>query len=149
MRTLLFIVPLCTTLVMCKGRSTALVVEPAEVAPPPAKADVVQVATVQEITPAQLAALLEKPAVFIYDCNEADMYTEAHVPHAELTVYDAITADKLPADHNAALVFYCYSAECPAGATAARTALTMGYHTVYCMTAGITGWQDAGMKTEP
>lgn len=103
----------------------------------------------QEITPAQLAALLEKPAVFIYDCNEADMYTEAHVPHAELTVYDAITADKLPADHNATLVFYCYSPECPAGATAARTALTMGYHTVYCMTAGITGWQDAGMKTEP
>lgn len=140
MRTLVFIVPLCMMLAMCKGQARAV----HSAVPDPTEA-----AIVQEITPAQLASMLEKPEVYIYDCNEEDMYTEAHVPQAILTVYDAITPEKLPADHAATLVFYCYSPECPAGATAARTALNLGYRTVYSMTAGITGWQDAGLKTEP
>lgn len=105
--------------------------------------------TVQEIAPAELAGMIEAANVFIYDCNEADMFAEAHVPGAVLTVYDALTADSLPADRSAPLVFYCYSPECPAGCSAARTATKLGFTTVYCMTAGITGWQDAGLATEP
>ncbi len=106
-------------------------------------------ATVLEIAPAELAVMIKAANVYIYDCNEADMFAEAHVPGAVLTVYDALTTEVLPADHSTPLVFYCYSPECPAGCSAARTATKLGFTTVYCMSAGITGWQDAGLATEP
>jgi len=64
-----------------------------------------------------------------------------HIAHA-------ITPDSLPKYKTAKLVFYCYGPECPARATA-RTAAYMGYVDVHSMSAGITGWQDAGLKTEP
>ena len=102
-----------------------------------------------DLAPREVAAMLGQPEVFVYDCNEADMHAEAHVPGAKLTVYDEVTAAILPADRNARLVFYCYSPECPAGAMAAKTALTFGYTNVFCMSAGIVGWQDAGLTTEP
>ena len=104
---------------------------------------------VKELSPTQLSAMLETDTLFIYDCNEPDMFAEAHVPGAKLIVYDEVTAESLPADRTATLVFYCYSQECPAGTTAARTAMSFGYTDVYSMIAGITGWQDAGLPTEP
>jgi len=61
----------------------------------------------------------------------------------------AITADVLPADKSASLVFYCWSPECPAAGMAAETAASLGFTNVSCMYAGITGWQDAGLATEP
>ena len=60
-----------------------------------------------------------------------------------------MTKEMLPADLNATLVFYCYSPECPAGATAAKTAASFGYVNVYHMPAGIVGWEDAGLPTDP
>ena len=101
------------------------------------------------IPPQLLAAQLERPGVHVYDCNEADLYAEMHVPGAVLIVYDQITADQLPADLSAMLVFYCYSPECPASHTAAQAAQALGYTNVHYMLAGIIGWQDAGMGTEP
>ncbi len=114
---------------------------------PPAVEPIVP--AVIDLSPAEVAAMLGQPNVFIYDCNEADMHAEARVPGAKLTVYDEVTAAILPADRSAMLVFYCYSPECPAGAMAAQTALTLGYANVFCMSAGIVGWQDAGLGTEP
>lgn len=106
-------------------------------------------ASVRDIAPDQLEAMMRAGTVFVYDCNEPETFAEAHVPGAVLTVYDEVTANMLPPDRNAALVFYCYSPECPAGASAAHTAIALGYTQVLCMTAGIIGWQDAGLKTEP
>ena len=106
-------------------------------------------AAVKELAPARLAEMIKAPSIFVYDGNEEDMYAEAHVPGAKLMVYDQVTADKLPSDHGATLVFYCYSPECPAGASAAHTAVLLGFTDVHCMIAGITGWQDAGFPTEP
>ncbi len=103
----------------------------------------------KEVTPAQLSAMFGSATLFVYDCNETDMYAEAHVPGATLIVYDEVSLDKLPADRSATLVFYCYSPECPAAATAAHTAAGFGFTDVYYMLAGITGWQDAGLPTEP
>ena len=96
-----------------------------------------------------MATLLSTEAVIVYDCNESETYQEAHVPGALPIVYDEVTPDKLPADHGVPLVFYCYSPECPAGAMAAKTAAELGFTKVYCMTAGIVGWQDAGLDTDP
>lgn len=102
---------------------------------------------VQDITPRQLAALLGK--VQVIDVNEADNYAFAHVPGAKLLAYDAIMAQDLPTDMARPLVFYCWSPECPAAGMASQTAINMGHTDVRCMTAGITGWQDAGLPTEP
>lgn len=102
-----------------------------------------------DLDPKQLSAMLGTPNLFVYDCNEEDMYLEAHVPGAKLTVYDEVTAETLPTDLGATVVFYCYSAECPASTTAAHTAIKLGHTSVYTMLAGITGWQDAGLPTEP
>lgn len=121
----------------------------AEASSVPAPVEPALPASVKELTPAELATMLGQPGVFVYDCNEVDMHAEAHVPGAKLTVYDEVTAATLPADRSAKLVFYCYSPECPAGAMAAQTALSLGFAHVYCMTAGIVGWQDAGLGTEP
>jgi hypothetical protein len=77
------------------------------------------------------------------------MHAEAHVPGARLMVYDEVTADELPADHDATLVFFCYSDQCPASHTAAEKAVELGNGKMYFMLAGITGWQEAGLPTEP
>ena len=103
--------------------------------------------SVPDIAPQALASLL--PNVHVIDVNEADNYAFAHVPGAKLLAYDALTTEVLPADKSATLVFYCWSPECPAAGMAAETAMKMGYTDVRCMRAGITGWQDAGLPTEP
>ena len=103
---------------------------------------------VKDVTPEELVVLLKTAPVTIYDCNEEDQYSFAHVPGAKLVVYDRITPEILP-DDGGILVFYCYSPECPAAGMAAQTAADMGHARVYCMKAGITGWQDAGLPTEP
>lgn len=87
--------------------------------------------------------------VHVIDVNEEDNYSFAHVPGARLMAYDHITAELLPADRSDTLVFYCWSPECPAAGMAAATAAGLGYGHVYHMKAGITGWQDAGLPTEP
>ncbi len=104
---------------------------------------------VKDMAPAELYEMIRSNTVFVYDCNEADTYEWAHVPGAILTVYDEVTAEKLPPDHGAAIVFYCYSPECTAAGMAAHTAIDLGYTNVRYMSAGITGWQDAELPTEP
>jgi rhodanese-related sulfurtransferase len=102
---------------------------------------------VKDITPQELFAGLSR--MHVIDVNEADNYAFAHVPGAKLLDYDAITPEVLPADKSGALVFYCWSPECPAAGMAAESAVKLGYTDVRCMHAGITGWQDAGLPTEP
>lgn len=136
MRTLLIALSFVMANILCHGQSPDPVSGMAPV-------------DAHDMPPGQLAKLLGTAHLFIFDCNEEDMYAEAHVPGAKLIVYDQVTADKLPTDPEATLVFYCYSPECPASHTAANTAMGLGYANVYYMVAGITGWQDAGLATEP
>ena len=104
-------------------------------------------ADVKDITPQKLSAQIAHTVVI--DVNEADNYTFAHIPGAKLLAYDAIKPEDLPADKSIPLVFYCWSPECPAADLAAKTAVSLGHTDVAYMPAGITGWQDAGLPTEP
>lgn len=104
---------------------------------------------VQDLTPRELSAMLGRGHLCVIDVNEEDNYTAAHVPGAKRLDYDAISAEGLPADRSTTLVFYCWSAECPAAGMAAQTASSLGYVDVRCLKAGITGWQDEGLPTEP
>ena len=142
MRILLLAVPLTIASLVCHGQDNlpVLSIQPDTAAGQP---------VAKELAPPQLAGMIGSPSVFVYDCNEVETYSEAHVPGAVLLVFDQVTLDKLPPDRNAKLVFYCYSPQCPAGAMAASTAMSLGFVDVYCMIEGITGWQEAGLPTEP
>lgn len=111
-----------------------------------AQPDTAQV-RVKEISPQELSTLLGQ--VYVVDVNEPENFAEAHVPGAKLMAYDAIKAEDLPANKLTMLVFYCWSPECPAAGKAAETAAKLGHTDVRWMKEGITGWQDAGLPTEP
>lgn len=106
-------------------------------------------ATVMDISPMELSDMLKTSKPHVLDCNEEENFEWAHVPGAQLVAYDQITPAVLPADRSATVVFYCYSPECPAAGMAAQSAVKLGHTHVLLMLAGIVGWQDAGLPTEP
>lgn len=59
-----------------------------------------------------------------------------------------LTADVLPADKGADVVFYCWNEQCSASHVAARSATKLGYSNAYVMPEGIVGWESKGKPTE-
>ena len=56
--------------------------------------------------------------------------------------------DVLPESKDALIVAYCGGPQCGAYKTAVKAAVALGYTNVKHLTAGISGWKDAGEKTE-
>ncbi len=102
------------------------------------------------VTVDQVAARVEAhdPRLAVFDANGRETYDEHHVPGATWVHYDSVTADVLPADRGASLVFYCANEHCSASHVAAETALDLGYTDVSVMGGGIQGWIDAGKPVE-
>jgi hypothetical protein len=50
---------------------------------------------------------LGQPNVYVYDGNGDETYHNNHVPGAVRLLSKNLTADKLPADKDATLIFYC------------------------------------------
>lgn len=46
---------------------------------------------------------------FVYDNNPEDHFASGHVPTARWVDYEHVTAQDLPADKGATLIFYCAS----------------------------------------
>ena len=44
---------------------------------------------------------------YVYDCNDAAMFKDAHVPGAKWVEHSTVPASELPADKSATLIFYC------------------------------------------
>lgn len=95
------------------------------------------------------AAADAKTAVII-DANSPASYKAGHVPGA-LSWADIKSdlAAKLPADKNTLIIAYCGSPKCGAYLQAAKAAKELGYTNVKHMSAGIKGWNEANMPTEP
>ena len=96
-----------------------------------------------------LAAANAKSAVII-DANGPDSYKAGHVPGAFsfAAIKDNLAAS-LPADKNALIIAYCGSPQCGAYLRAAKAAQKLGYTNIKHMSAGISGWNEAKMPTEP
>ena len=104
----------------------------------------------KDITVKELKADLAAKKVVLLDANGSETWAEGHIPGA---IDFAATKDKLatvlPKDKDALVVAYCGGPKCKAYEAAARAAEKLGYTNIRHLTAGISGWKEAGEKTEP
>lgn len=105
---------------------------------PPAPAEL------PKLTLAQVEAKLGQPNVFLFDANPREFYEHGHLPGAAWVKFDGVTADVLPADRGATLVFYCANELCTASHTAAQQARALGYANTFLMPEGFIGWKKSG-----
>ena len=101
-------------------------------------------AELRPVTVAELAGVLERNEVAVIDNNGRERYAQGHIPGARWVGHDQVTAEVLPADRAARVVFYCHNEQCTACHTAARQAISLGYTNVFILPAGIVGWTGAG-----
>jgi len=110
----------------------------------------VHAAEFKDINITEVKSLSDSKSAVIIDVNGTESYNAGHVPGA--LNFDAIKgklAASLPADKGALIVAYCGSPACKAYIKAAKAAEKLGYTNNKHMPAGISGWKEAGLKTEP
>jgi rhodanese-related sulfurtransferase len=101
-----------------------------------------------DISITELKTVIANKKAVIIDVNGSDSYKSGHIPGAiDFTATKDIAA-VLPKDKNALIVAYCGGPKCSAYKQAATAAEKLGYKNVKHLSAGISGWKDAGEKTE-
>ena len=102
-----------------------------------------------DISITEVKTLTESKKVVIIDVNGSESFAKAHIPGAlNFDTIEASLAKSLPADKNTQIVAYCGGPRCNAYKAAATAAEKLGYKNIKHMSAGISGWVSAGMKTE-
>lgn len=102
-----------------------------------------------DITIPELKKAIAGKSVTVIDVNGSDSYKAGHIPTAIDFAKAGDTLEKsLPADKNALVVAYCGGPKCKAYQAAAKKAKELGYTNVKHLSAGISGWKEAGEKTE-
>jgi rhodanese-related sulfurtransferase len=102
-----------------------------------------------EITIPELKTAISDKKVVLLDANGTDKWAKGHIPGAiDFTATQDKLASVLPKDKSALVVAYCGGPRCRAYEAAAKAAEKLGYTNVKHLTAGISGWHDAGEKME-
>jgi len=102
-----------------------------------------------DISIGDLKKAIAEKKVTLLDANGTKSYTSGHIPGAIDFKANADTiASALPADKNALVVAYCASPACQAYKAAASKAQALGYTNIKHLSAGITGWKEAGEPTD-
>jgi rhodanese-related sulfurtransferase len=102
-----------------------------------------------DISIKDLKKAIDKHTVTVIDANGTESYTDGHIPGAINFATDADKlAAKLPKDKDALVVAYCGGPQCMAYKAAAEKAVALGYTNVKHLSAGISGWKEAGEKVE-
>jgi rhodanese-related sulfurtransferase len=91
--------------------------------------------SMKEITLEELRTIMAAKQATIFDARDEQSYNAGHINGA--THY---ASTQLPADKNAALVFYCGGLKCPAAAKMARKAIEQGYTNVMVFRGGWAEW---------
>src|SRR6185503_10993854 len=102
-----------------------------------------------DISISEVKALTESKKAVIIDVNGSESYAKGRVPGA--LDYAAIKSDlasALPKDKTTLIVAYCGGPKCKAYQAVATAAQKLGYKNVKHMSAGISGWKEAGQKME-
>ena len=102
-----------------------------------------------DISVTEVKALSESKKGVIIDVNGSESYAKGRVPGAidYAAVKDKL-ASVLPKDKNTPIVAYCGGPKCKAYQAAAEAAAKLGYKNIKHMSAGISGWKEAGQKVE-
>jgi len=97
----------------------------------------------------ELKKSIESKQVTVIDVNGTESFEKGHIPGAiDFEANEAKLASVLPKDKNALIVAYCGGPKCMAYKQAAKKAEELGYKNVKHLSAGISGWKEAGEKTE-
>ncbi len=103
----------------------------------------------QDISITELKAKIEAKKVTVIDVNGSASYSKGHIPGAiDYAAKKGDLASVLPKDKDALIVAYCGGPKCNAYKQAATAAEKLGYKNVKHLSAGISGWNQAGEKTE-
>ncbi len=102
-----------------------------------------------DISITELKSAIAAKKVTVIDVNGSESYRDGHIPTAiDFVKNKAELATVLPEDKGALVVAYCGGPTCGAYAAAAKKASELGYTNVKHLSAGISGWKDAGEKME-
>lgn len=102
-----------------------------------------------DISVSEVKALTESKKAVLIDVNGSESYAKGHIPGAlDYAVVKGSLADSLPKDKSTLIVAYCGGPKCKAYQAAANAATKLGYKNVKHMSAGISGWKEAGQKLE-
>lgn len=102
-----------------------------------------------DVTIKDLKSAIDNKQVTVIDANGTDSYKDGHIPTAiDFEATGAQLEKMLPSDKNALIVAYCGGPQCMAYKAAAKKAVALGYTNVKHLSAGISGWKDAGEKVE-
>jgi rhodanese-related sulfurtransferase len=103
----------------------------------------------QDISIKEVNALTKSKKAVIIDVNGTESYSKGHIPGAlDFTAIKDNLAAKLPSDKSTLVVAYCGGPKCMAYQAAAKAASKLGYKNVKHMSAGISGWKEAGQTLE-
>jgi len=112
-------------------------------------ATVANAAEFPDVSVTEVKTIAEAKSAVILDVNGTESYQKGHVPGAlDYVAVKSKLASVLPKDKSALIVAYCGGPKCKAYQSAANAAAKLGYTNVKHMSAGISGWERAGQKTE-
>ena len=102
-----------------------------------------------DISVSEVKALTDSKKAVLIDVNGSESYAKGHVPGAlDYRAIEGKLADSLPKDKNTLIVAYCGGPKCKAYQAAANAAAKLGYKNIKHMSAGISGWKEAGQKMD-
>ena len=102
-----------------------------------------------DITIPELKSAIAAKTVTILDANGTDSWKSGHIPGAiNFEASHDQLATLLPKDKGALIVAYCGGPMCHAYFAAAKDAEKLGYTNIKHLSAGISGWNQAGEATE-
>lgn len=101
----------------------------------------------QPIPMSEVARLMKRPDVMVFDVNVQELWVEHHIP-GSVHIDSPDIARFLPADKKTILIFYCSGPLCRASADAANASIVLGFRRVFVMTDGIFNWLKAGYPVE-
>lgn len=102
-----------------------------------------------DISISELEEAIAKKEVIVIDVNGSSSYAKGHIPGAiDFRANKEKLAELLGADKNKLVVAYCGGPSCSAYKAGAQAAEAAGFTKVKHLSAGISGWLQAGKATE-
>lgn len=102
-----------------------------------------------DISISELEAAIEKGEVILLDVNGSSSYANGHIPGAiDFRAKQDDLASVLGDDKDKLVVAYCGGPSCAAYKAGAKAAEKAGFTKIKHLSAGISGWLQAGKPTE-